>query len=193
VGPFAYDWPDIPADAPRITVTIPAPGWEELDAGILLKGNDLDNLPEAAIISWSESPDAPFYVYGDPCAYASTTPETPATTVDEIVAALAAQASRDASEPADVTVGGYAGKVITLHVPADADPDSCEGGEFAMFGTERGEFSRYNQGPGQIDDLWVIDVNGSIVIFDTMYRSDTPDELLEELRAIITSAEFEVP
>ena len=33
-------------------------------------------------------------------------PETPATTAEEIVAALAAQASRDASEPVDVTVGG---------------------------------------------------------------------------------------
>ncbi len=37
----------------------------------------------------------------------STTPDTPVTTVDEIVAALAAQASRDASDPVDVTVGGY--------------------------------------------------------------------------------------
>jgi hypothetical protein len=195
-GPFAYfgpDMPDLAADAPRITLTIPAPGWSELDAGVLIKGNDLDNLPEAAIISWSESPGAEFYVYGDPCAYESTTPDTPATTVDEIVAALAAQASRNASEPMDVTVDGYAGKTIILHVPDDADTAACEGGEFAMFGTEQDDFARYNQGPGQIDELWIIDVEGSIVIFDTMYRPDTSTELIEEMRDLVGSATFEVP
>ena len=59
----------------------------------------------------------------------STMPDTPATTVDEFVAALAAQASRDASAPVDVTVGGYAGKTITLHVPDDAAFDDCDEGD----------------------------------------------------------------
>ena len=45
----------------------------------------------------------------------------PATTVDEIVTGLAAQASRDAAAPVDVTVGGYTGTQITLHVPNDAE------------------------------------------------------------------------
>ncbi len=62
-----------------------------------------------------------WYLYGDPCHWASTTPNTPTTTVDEIVTGLAAQASRDASAPVDVTVGCYAGKQITLHVPNDTE------------------------------------------------------------------------
>lgn len=193
LGPFAYNWPGLPADAPRITVTIAAPGWNEAGDGILIKGDDLANLPEAGIISWSESPGAGFYVYGDPCAWETTRPDEPATTVDEIVAALAAQATRDASEPVDVTVDGHAGKRITVHVPEDADSSSCEGGEWTMFGTEAEDFARYNQGPGQIDELWIIDVEGSIVIFDTMYRPDTPEELLEEMRSLVGSATFEIP
>lgn len=193
LGPFAYDWPGLPADAPRVTVTIPAPGWTELLDGVLGKGVERDNLPEAAIISWFEPPGAEFYVYGDPCAWESTRPDEPATTVDEFVTALAAQETRDASEPIDVTVDGYAGKAITVHVPDDADPTSCEGGEWTMFGTQQDDFARYNQGPGQVDELWVIDVEGSIVIFDMMSRPDSPDELVREMRSIVETATFEVP
>jgi hypothetical protein len=93
----------------------------------------------------------------------------------------------------DVAVDGHSGKSIILHVPDDANPDACEGGEFAMFGTEQDAFARYNQGPGQIDELWIIDVEGSIVILDTMYRPDTPDELIEELRSIAGTATFQFP
>ncbi len=62
-----------------------------------------------------------YIVYGDPCHWETTMPETPVTTVDEFVAALSSQASRDASEPVDITLGGYAGKSITLEVPDDVD------------------------------------------------------------------------
>ena len=53
-------------------------------------------------------------MYGDPCQWSTTIPETPATTPDEIAAAFAAQASTDATAPVDVTVGGFAGKAVTL-------------------------------------------------------------------------------
>ena len=44
-----------------------------------------------------------------------------ATTPEEIAAAFAAQASSDATPPVDVTVGGFAGKSITLKVPMSYD------------------------------------------------------------------------
>lgn len=191
-GPIQLVWEGLSDSAPRITVTISASGWTE-DGGILLAGDEVNNLPEAAIISFSEPPGTGFYVYGDPCRWPSTTPETPTTTVDEIAAALAAQASRDASEPVDVTVGGYAGKLITLHVPDDADVDACDAGEFATFGTETEDIARYQQGPGQIDDLWIIDVDGAIVILDAMYRPDSRTDIVDEMRSIVESATFELP
>ena len=73
----------------------------------------------------------------------------------------------------------------------DANPDGCEGGEFATFGLSRDGFDRYQQGPNQLDDLWIIDVDGSIVIVDAMYRPDTPAELVDEMRSIVESATFE--
>ena len=52
-----------------------------------------------------------------PMPMGETMPDTPATTLDEIVAALGSQATRDASEPVDITVDGYAGKSITSRCP----------------------------------------------------------------------------
>ncbi|CAN5686486.1 hypothetical protein BH23CHL7_BH23CHL7_13550 [soil metagenome] len=189
LGPF--DFEDI-----RIatTVTIPASGWT-FDAAFtaLVKGNEVANLPEAAILFWSFPAGTGFYVPGDPCQATSTRPDTPATSVDDLAAALATQASRDASAPVDVTVGGYAGKSIILHVPGDAVSDECELGEFVSYGTEQDPLNRYHQGPGQIDELWILDVDGAFMIIDGMYRPDTPAELIEEMRSIAESATFDTP
>jgi hypothetical protein len=100
-----------------ITVSIQAPGWYgEPGGGILQKNDDSDAPDGAGLIVFGGD----LFVYGDPCSWATTRPETPSTTVDELIAALTAQASRDATTPVDVTVGGYAGKSVTLHVPDDA-------------------------------------------------------------------------
>jgi hypothetical protein len=193
-GPFPFGFEGASDRAPRVTVSIPAPGWTaDAQLGALAKGDEVDNLPEAAILLYPEPAGAEFFVYGDPCRRESTTPETPATTADEIVAGLAAQASRDASEPVDVTIDGYSGTWITLHVPDDADFNECEGPEFATFGIDDDDLARYHQGPGQVDELLIVDVDGAIVIFDAMYRPDTPPELIEEMRSIAESATFELP
>jgi hypothetical protein len=177
------------ADAPRITVTIPAPGWRPIaDFGGLVKGPDEDP-PQSAMLLWSWPAGTTIDVYG-----AGTT-GTPASTVDEAAAALAAQPSRDASDPADVTVGEYVGKHVTVHVPEDWDASSndCDQGNFASYGVNGGEPARYHQGAGQIDELWILDVDGSIAIIDAMYRPDTPTALIEEMRSIAESATFEAP
>ena len=60
-------------------------------------------------------------------------------------------------------------------------------------GTQADAFSRTQQGPGQIDELWIVDVDGTFVIIDAMYRHDTPPSLLDEMRAIAESATFGTP
>ena len=83
-----------------------------------------------------------FYIPADPCEWRSTWPDAPATTLDEFVGAIASQASRDASEPMDVTVDGHPGKSITLHVPEDighsAGAFDCDEGKFCTFGDAGG-------------------------------------------------------
>lgn len=191
VGEFNVD---DPVTGMQITVTIPASGWSfEPEFSFLHKGDEVANLPEAGILLWAELPGPGIYVYGDPCQWKSTTPDTPATTVDEFAAALAAQASRDASEPVDVTVGGYTGKSLTLHVPDDAVFADCDEGQFSAYGFEGDDPSRWQQSPGQIDEMWIVDVDGHVVHFEATYRADTSAELIEEIRAIAESATFDVP
>lgn len=193
-GPFLVQDIGRSAGAPRITVTIPASGWTSIpDFGGLANGPDEDP-PQSAMLLWAWSAGTTFQVYGDPCHWASAG-RTSASTVDELAAALAAQPSRDASDPVDVTVGGYAGKHVTLHVPEDWDASSndCDQGNFASYGVNGGEPARYHQGPGQIDELWILDVDGEFAIVDAMYRQDTPPHLVEEMRAIAESATFEAP
>ena len=179
---------------PGITVTTPDSGWTfDADVGHLFKGDEVANVPEATILLWSHPPDTEFYVPGDPCRSESTMPDTPATTPEEISSALAAQALRDASEPSDVTIGGYSGKSLTVHVPDDAVFAGCEDQTFLTYATGDDPGARPQQGPGQIDEIWILGVNGSTVIISAQYRPDTPAELVDEMRSIADSATFKTP
>jgi hypothetical protein len=203
-GPFVVTSADDPV---QVTVNIASPGWvplPEFDA--LSKDDDGLDAPEtvgAALLAWAWPAGTAFNVYGDPCQWSTTIPETPATTPDEIAAAFAAQALSDATAPVDVTVGGFVGKAITLHVPMSFDlPNAtreekfgdCDNDVFAFYGIEgeTGE-ARNAQGAGQIDELWILDVNGAIVILDATYSPATPADLVEEMRALAESATFELP
>jgi hypothetical protein len=193
-GPFLYSDELIP-----ITVTIPAPGWS-MDRLLGLVKNKNNQPPDGAYVIGPWSGANARYIPGDPCRWLSTMPDTPATTVDEIVAALASQASRDASEPVDITLDGHAGKSITLHVPDDAvfangkftNCDKEKGGRhaFCTFGTATDCLMWNAQGPGAIDELWIVDVDGLILLIDGAYYAQTPAEHVDELQAILGSLTF---
>ena len=211
-GSFVVTGADDPV---QITVNIASSGWFPLpDFDAVNKDDDGLDAPETvgvALIAWGFPAGTGFNVYGDPCQWSTTIPETPATTPDEIAAAFAAQALSDATAPVDVTVGGFAGKAVTLHVPMtyEIGPDAtreeefaeCDDGAFIFYSIEgagpdameaTGD-ARGAQGPGQIDELWILDVDGSIVILDAAYGPAAPADLVEELRALAESATFEAP
>lgn len=200
-SPFA--WLDDSGGAVPITVTIPAAGWYG-DPGFfgLQKNGDSDPPESIAVLAFNNR--QAWSVPGDACNWESTLPDTPSATVDELVAALSAQASRDASAPVDITLDGHAGKSITLHVPSDiaygADGfTDCDYLEFCQFvdpeagGAPVDTCARTAQAPGQIDELWIVEVNDALVIIDAAYYEGTPDELVEEQRAIVESITFEMP
>ena len=173
-----------------MTVTIPAPDWHGLHTFTAVDKHGIAGPPQGAgLVVYG----ADMLVYGDPCAWESTRPDDPAASLDELVAALSAQASRDATPPVDVTVGGYPGKMLTLHVPADAVFTDCDRGEFRTLVEVETDDARFHQGPGQIDEVWVVDVDGTFVFIDAGYFAATPAEDVEEMRAMVESATFEVP
>ncbi len=194
-------------DAVQVTFDIGSAGWiplPEFDA--LTKDDDGLDPPDsvgAALLAWGWPAGTGINVYGDPCQWLTTSPETPAMTPDDIAAAFAAQAETNPTASTDVTVNGFAGKAITLHVPMSYDlPNAtreekfadCDEDAFAFYGvgSEAGH-ARNAQGAGQIDELWILDVNGAIVILDATYSPATPPALVEELRTMAESATFEAP
>jgi hypothetical protein len=205
-GPFVVTGGD---DSAQVMLNIASPGWRHHyhsgpDVDYLNKNDDGLDPPEtvgATLIAWAWPAGTGFNVYGDPCHWSSSNPETPATTLDEIAAAFATLPLSDATAPVDVTVGGFTGKAITLQVPMtdgvpNASPDEsfadCDEDTFA-FGFKAGDNEWIGGTAGQIDELWILDVNGSIVILDAMFSLATPGDLVEETRTLAESATFELP
>lgn len=175
-----------------ITVTIPASGWYgEPNGGVLCWGDPADQCagtPEGAGIFAFASRE--YYVYGEACQWSTTRPDTPATTVDELIDALANQGSRAESAPEEITVDGYVGKGIVLGMHP-VDLDACDEGQFALFGLPGIDPARSSQGKAQVEEVWALDVNGVLVVLDGAYYAATQQHAVDELRAILASATFE--
>jgi hypothetical protein len=184
----------IPEDAyPALTVTAPA-GWS-IDGGTgVLTSRTADPPNGAFIMTFAERE---YWIYGDPCQWSTTRPDAPVTTVDEVVAALTAQVSRDATDPVDIPIDGYSGTSLTLHVPDDAAFDQCDEGTFGYWATIDPEYgddgvspSRYAQAPGQTDTLYILDLDGVVMIIDTSFYPETSAEDVAALDAIVQSGTF---
>ena len=187
-GPFVLS--DGAAGAP-ITVMIPADAWYGVAGQGLLIKNDNGDPPDGAGLIGPFHPE--LWVPEDPCQWQSTMPDRPATTVDEVMVALQSQRSRHASGPVSIAVDGYSGKSITLHVPDDlAFSDGFPACDLEMFctlgaGNPADPCARSAQGPGQIEDVWVLDVGGVVMVVVGMYFPETSDETVDEVRAILGS------
>ncbi len=179
----------------EVTVTIAAPLWDgEPNGGYLcwrVRADDCADPPAGAGVITFNDPE--YYVYGDPCRWSTTRPDNAATTADELVDALATQASREALPPEDITVSGFTGKKIILQMADDIDINACDEGSFALFAVPGEERARFSQGPGQTEEVWAVDVDGLIVVLIGLYYADTPQQAIDELRAILSSATFELP
>jgi hypothetical protein len=138
-------------------------------------------------------------VFRDPCHWDGQAFD-PGPTVDDLVAALAVQPMRNATKPEDVRLAGYAGRYLVLSVPADmtstkwtefdeCDVDSDGARDFQGW-LGNGMGNRYEQVPGQIDELWVLDVNGQRLVVDATYSPDTSDVARDELRKTVDSIRF---
>ena len=138
----------------------------------------------------------------DPCHWKAHLVD-PGPTVDDLVRALLAQATRHATKPTDVTLAGYAGKYLEWSVPTglvvtgDADFKGCDiqdnGHLDFVSWMSYGGGERYQQVAGQIDQLWVLDVNGQRLVVDATHSSNAPAALKAELATMIQSIRFVLP
>jgi hypothetical protein len=180
-------------DYPGYTVQAP-PGWSSLDGHFVVKAGS--GVLGLSVWDVGEVPR-------NPCHWHEHMVD-PGPTVDDLVAALVAQAMRNTTMPTDVTLGGYRGLYLEWSVPADmvvtgdADFEGCDvepsNGHrdfVSWLGDGLGE--RYQQVAGQVDRLWVLDVDGQRLLVDATYSPDTPKADRDELDRIANSLLFVDP
>ncbi len=143
-------------------------------------------------------------VFRDPCHWVGQEYD-PGPTVEDLVAALVAQPMRNASQPTAVTVAGYSGQYLEWSVPADlksstyTDFDACDIDPSDVIHRNfnswlgNGMGNRYEQVPGQVDRLWVLDVDGQRLVIDATYSADTVQADRDELSSVVASLRFAAP
>ena len=121
-------------------------------------------------------------------------------TVDDLVGALSSQRFRDPTAPSGAMLAGHDGQYLELSVPddwvvtGDADFQGCDDPgnghqDFvSWWGTDGGD--RYQQAAGQVDRVWVLDVEGQTLLVDATYTPDTSVADREELEEVVTSLRF---
>lgn len=180
----------------RISLTFPATGWFSIDPVTLGK----NVLGDPDLYDIYLSPQLVENVYTGGCNWRGTALDPPiGPTVDDLAAALLAQAGPGASPPTAVTVGGHPGKKVELSIPGDLDVNTCNSdGDFAIFGRWYGTAANaqfgaapWTYGNGQHNTVYIIDVDGTRQVIDTMYLPGTSQANLAELDQIIASIKFE--
>jgi len=182
---------DIRGDSKRRSFVIAAPqGWSTTD-GITMKGPNADVL-EMSVWDVGKVPS-------DPCHWDQSMHRAGGT-VDKVVASIRAQQLRHATEPVDITLAGYEGAYLELHVPADmivhgdADFKGCDeranGHTDFVNGIARSGAESYEEVPGQVKMLWVIEVDGRPLVVDATYSPDASAEQVRELESVVESIRF---
>lgn len=127
-------------------------------------------------------------VFTDPCK-AGKHGVDPGPTVADLARALAAQPLRAGSDPVPVTVAGYQGLYVETSVPAHIDFTTCQDGYFdSWIGT--GDHGRFQQGPGQRDSLWILDVDGYRLVIDGEHMPRATQAQINEITGMVKTLTF---
>ncbi len=178
---------------PSIDITVPT-GWSG-GGWLLNRPRSGHDIPPIAIQFWNVD-----QVFGHPCQWKGTLAD-PGPTVDDLAAALAAVPMRAATTPTDVTLDGASGKYLEWSVPADlavegnstfpdCDPTTEGTRDFVSWTGLGAGTSRYQQGPGQVDYVWILDVGGSRLVIDAFSMPYATEAELAELRHVVESIRF---
>ena len=176
-------------DHPGFSVEVPD-GWSTLDGHFFIK----DGGGVLGMSVWDVA-----QVPRDPCHWKRTMADV-GPSVDDLVEALSSQRLRDATAPVDVTLAGHDGRYLELSVPddwvvtGDSDFEGCDDPgnghhDFVSWlGRDAGD--RWQQVAGQVDRVWVLDVEGQTLLVDATYAPATSEADLEELDQVISSLRF---
>lgn len=121
-------------------------------------------------------------------------------TVDDMATALATLSPFVLSKPpSDVTIDGFSGKHLELTVPDltlggsgdDTAFTDCTNGELWSWIGKPLSFANHSYShPGQVDEYWLLDVDGTRVMIGTLTSPGSSEGDLAELRSIVESIDI---
>jgi hypothetical protein len=95
-----------------------------------------------------------------------------------------------ASKREPTTIGGYSAWYVEVLIPSYLDQAECDGGQVVLWDTASGDV-RYGLGSRELNRLWVVDVQGEIIVIDAASFLPTPEADVTELQAVIDSVIIE--
>ncbi len=130
-------------------------------------------------------------VYRDPC-HTESGRVTPEPTLDGYVAALTTMVGFEPGPVTDVEIGGHPARTFVLTHAIDTTTANCTEGPMLPLWTFLGGTTSgaATNGVGT-EELWVVDVNGTIVILDGSGFTTTPPADLVEMREVVATIRFD--
>lgn len=158
----------------RFTFTVADPGWSSsVEAAGVFHG------PDSELAIFWPGGDIPS-LYSRSCEWTATEFD-PGPSVDDLADALESLEDFETTEPADVTVSGYAGKRVALTVPMDVNFTTCDEGNFHR------DPGRHYQAPGQTDEIYILDLDGERETIVVSHTPDTSADIAEQLEDLLIS------
>jgi hypothetical protein len=165
----------------QISFTLTRDGWESWGPGTVTIDADVRKEVGFGFANVAD-------LYADPCHWERLGVTRPRVgpTVDQLIAGLRTVPHVRASDPIDAKLGGVAGRYVELTIDPDQDFTTCDRGEFHIWVDSRGE-SRYYQGPGQIEQFWVLDAKGVRLVVEGSFFPEAASDSRADLRQVLDS------
>jgi hypothetical protein len=163
----------------RITIDVPE-GYMGVDGLAALKSG----FSQTGVATMAIS-----HVYADACQWEGTQLDrSEISSADDLAVALASQQGLRISTPTDVTIGGFAGTYMERKVPARTVISDCDGAQFRVY-LVPGWGSRYLV-PGQLQQLWILDVDGVPLVIDASIQTGTSAQVRAEVVQMVESVQI---
>jgi hypothetical protein len=177
---------------PKLEITVPA-GWRNFDGWAMHKGRE----PNTVFVTFWDVDR----VYPTPCKWQYKVMVDPGRGVNGLASALAEQPLRNATAPTDIVLDGFRGKYLRWSVPTDiafdeTRPDQalfpdCDENTFQSWTGARGWASdRYQQAPGQVDRIWILNVKGARLLIDASHLPKATARDRADLERVVESIRF---
>ncbi len=166
----------------RATFDLPTARWDSWGRGVLtgtweawVPGAASPGVTLGFILVWR--------LYADPCRNhhdAGMLDESAVATMDSLATALSTMPGYVASAPAEVMVAGLPARYVRMTIDPAVHFAACDDGHFSTGWLAPDEFSLAALHPSQIEEYWIVDVNGTpLTIMATTFEGTTEEDTAE--------------